>query len=305
MTYETSYKKAFVLAVFFHFILIVLLTSTWGQSQPVLVASKVNQLTQPQEKIDEEKSKPIEAVSVDSQAVYETIERIKAEKAQKLKAEKQRQLSLEREAKIAREKRLQEQKKVERLKQQAAKLAKERKQKLLEEKKALQKLEQQKQAEAKRLAEMKQQQDKLEREKQNEAKRLAELQKKKAELAKQDALRQKQIEAERLALEKQRKEQIAGEVNRYKALIINAISRKWILPEYADPSLSSQFRIRLAPTGAVLDVSLTRSSGDPILDRSAQSAIYKASPLPVPQDPEAFNLFRDIQLTVRPENARG
>ena len=98
---------------------------------------------------------------------------------------------------------------------------------------------------------------------------------------------------------------VAGEVDKYKALIINAISQRWILPENADSTLSSQFRIRLAPNGSVLEVSLTRSSGDPILDRSAQSAIYKASPLPVPQDPTTFNMFRDISLTVRPVNSRG
>jgi len=69
--------------------------------------------------------------------------------------------------------------------------------------------------------------------------------------------------------------------------------------------MSSQFRIRLAPDGMVLQVSLTRSSGDPLLDRSAQTAIYKASPLPVPTDAETFNLFRDISLTVRPEQVRG
>ena len=54
-----------------------------------------------------------------------------------------------------------------------------------------------------------------------------------------------------------------------------------------------------------MEVSLIRSSGDPILDRSAQTAIYKASPLPVPADPTTFNLFREISLTVRPENVRG
>jgi colicin import membrane protein len=63
--------------------------------------------------------------------------------------------------------------------------------------------------------------------------------------------------------------------------------------------------IRLAPTGSVLDVHLSRSSGDAILDRSAQAAIYKASPLPVPHDATTFNMFREITLTVRPSNARG
>ncbi len=55
----------------------------------------------------------------------------------------------------------------------------------------------------------------------------------------------------------------------------------------------------------VLEVNLMHSSGDSVLDRSAQTAIYKASPLPVPSDPATFELFRDISLTVRPENVRG
>ena len=100
-------------------------------------------------------------------------------------------------------------------------------------------------------------------------------------------------------------QRMAGEVDRYKALILNAIRDRWILPENVDPGLSSQFVIRLAPTGSVLDVRLARSSGDSLLDRSAQAAIYKASPLPVPTDVATFNMFREISLTVRPSNARG
>ena len=126
--------------------------------------------------------------------------------------------------------------------------------------------------------------------------------------AKADMENKKQAEATAAQQARQNAEQqarIAGEVDKYKALIVNAIGRNWILPERADSSLSSQFRIRLAPDGMVLNVTLTRSSGDPLLDRSAQTAIYKASPLPVPTDSETFNLFRDISLTVRPEQVRG
>ncbi len=98
---------------------------------------------------------------------------------------------------------------------------------------------------------------------------------------------------------------MSGEIDKYKALILNAISRQWILPEHADSTMSSQFRIRLAPNGTVLEVTLIKSSGDTILDRSAQTAIYKASPLPVPSDPVTFNVFREISLIVRPEQVRG
>ena len=129
-----------------------------------------------------------------------------------------------------------------------------------------------------------------------------------AEQAKADLESKQQEEAaakQQAAANAEKQARVAGEVDKYKALIVNAIGRHWILPDNADSALSSQFRIRLAPDGAVLEVSLTRSSGDALLDRSAQTAIYKASPLPVPTDSETFALFRDISLTVRPEQVRG
>jgi colicin import membrane protein len=164
-------------------------------------------------------------------------------------------------------------------------------------------LAKQKQAQEKEIAQMKQKQA-------QEAERLAklkaqELEKQKLEkekaLAQAQAIKDAQMKAEALAAQQRN----AGEVDKYKALILNAIRDQWILPENVNPDLSSQFVIRLAPTGAVLDVRLARSSGDIILDRSAQAAIYKASPLPVPHDAQVFNMFREISLTVRPSNARG
>ena len=127
-------------------------------------------------------------------------------------------------------------------------------------------------------------------------KKLAEEKAKKqaAEKAKQLAEQKKQQQEKRLA-------QIAGEVDKYKALIIQSISRQWLIPEDVDRTLSAKFIIKLAPGGVVLDVKLTKSSGDAVLDRSAQTAIYKASPLPVPEESDVFDEFRELHLTVRPE----
>ncbi|KTD17158.1 cell envelope integrity protein TolA [Legionella jordanis] len=148
----------------------------------------------------------------------------------------------------------------------------------------------------------KEEKEKAEREKaeKEKAAEMARAEKAKAELAE----KRRQAAAQQAA-EQARNAQIASEVDKYKSMIVNAISRQWILPDNVSNGLSSQFRIRLAPDGAVLEVTLTRSSGDPVLDRSAQTAIYKASPLPVPSDPATFDIFRDISLTVRPENVRG
>ncbi len=126
----------------------------------------------------------------------------------------------------------------------------------------------------------------------------------KAKAAEEAEQRRKEaLQAEKIATEKQAR--INEGVQKYKALIIQAISQQWILPANVNSQLSCEFRIRLAPDGTVVLAQLTRSSGDSVLDRSAETAINKASPLPVPQERELFDLFRDIQLTVRPEQARG
>lgn len=93
-----------------------------------------------------------------------------------------------------------------------------------------------------------------------------------------------------------------GEVNKYKALIIQAIAEKWIIPVQANKRLSTELMIRLSPSGLVLDVQVTKTSGDPSLDSSARAAVLKASPLPVPSDKTAFDPFRQFVLKVKPEN---
>lgn len=317
-----SYQMAFFAAMILHLSLIVSFLFERHHERPVLTVEAKNE---PGAMQPEPVQTPIQAVSVNNQEVMETVNRLKQERLQQQAMEQNRQKALAQQAELARRQRVAEQQRLEKLKNEAAQLAIARKKQLLEEQAHLKQLAQQKAEEEKRLTQLKQQAVQLQKQ-QEEAKKIA-LQKE-AELAKQKAQEQARAQIAKAAKEKDAKEKalllqkqqaasqqalvdaantarIAGEVDKYKALIINAISQRWILPDNADSTLSSQFRIRLAPNGSVLEVNLTRSSGDPILDRSAQSAIYKASPLPVPQDPTMFNLFRDISLTVRPVNARG
>jgi colicin import membrane protein len=44
-----------------------------------------------------------------------------------------------------------------------------------------------------------------------------------------------------------------------------------------------------------------KSSGNPVFDRSAESAVYKAAPLPQPSDPKAAEALRDFQFIFKPE----
>lgn len=92
-----------------------------------------------------------------------------------------------------------------------------------------------------------------------------------------------------------------GELDKYKNLIIQSISRKWILPENVENNLSCQLLVHLGPGGVVLSVDIVKESGDGNLDRSARNAIMKASPLPVPESLDLFDNFRALRLTFRPE----
>lgn len=325
-----SYRKAFFSAVGLHLFLVVLLVTDTSSQKPVLTTENKNvpgmelpMATTPQQD-------PVKAVSVDNKEVMETVNRLKQERAQQQRAEANRQKELNRQVEMAKQQRINEQKQIARLKEEANKIAIARKKQAEEEKKHLKELAEQKALEAKRIEELKKQKEQLVKQQEQEAKKLAEINRKKAESkAKADKLKEEQAKAtakahaEQAKADMERKKQaeaaaaqhalqnaenqarIAGEVDKYKALIINAISRNWILPENADSNLLCKFHIRLAPDGTVLEATLIQGSGDPLLDRSAQTAINKASPLPVPSDSETFNIIRDINLTVRPEQVRG
>lgn len=93
-----------------------------------------------------------------------------------------------------------------------------------------------------------------------------------------------------------------GVVDKYKALILQSIAQHWLVPSGVDQSLSTELLIRLAPGGTVLDVQLVKTSGDDGLDRSARTAVFKSSPLPVPEKTDEFEPFREFILKVKPEN---
>ncbi len=118
------------------------------------------------------------------------------------------------------------------------------------------------------------------------------------------SLRQ-QLLNEEIKLQGTQSRQAQGVVDKYKALILQAISEHWIVPTQANKKLYCELMIRVAPGGVVLDVQIIKSSGDPSLDSSARAAVLKSSPLPVPADGAAFEAFRRFVLKVKPENILG
>jgi colicin import membrane protein len=92
-------------------------------------------------------------------------------------------------------------------------------------------------------------------------------------------------------------------INEYKAKIGAKIRRNIVPPpDVADDALA-EFDVTLLPGGDVFEVTLTKSSGNAAYDSSVERAIWKARPLPVPEDPDLFNSrFRNLHLKFRPKD---
>ena len=89
------------------------------------------------------------------------------------------------------------------------------------------------------------------------------------------------------------------------ALIQQALQQVWNRPPSARNGMRAILRIRMLPTGELLEASITQSSGDSAFDRSAENAVYSASPfaelqnLPI----NVFNTnFRTLSLIFEPED---
>ena len=74
------------------------------------------------------------------------------------------------------------------------------------------------------------------------------------------------------------------------------------MPDTVTGNPEVQFRIRILPGGEVLDIAITKRSGNPSYDSAIERAIRSASPLPVPDaNSELFPQFRDLNLQIRHE----
>lgn len=92
-----------------------------------------------------------------------------------------------------------------------------------------------------------------------------------------------------------------AEIDRYKTLLIQAISQQWHVPENLPINIHCELSVHLAPGGVVLSIKILQSSGNTLLDNSAILAVKKASPLPVPTETGLFDQFRELTLIVKPD----
>ncbi|MCB1749286.1 MAG: cell envelope integrity protein TolA [Gammaproteobacteria bacterium] len=302
-------KRAVVLSVVLHGLLIVLLTASVdflpdklvkpNQAQPIVQARVIDQgaVTKEIERLkaaDEarrrEQEKSADALAQKRRAEEQQLKELQAKK-ERLKREEEAaskaRAEAERKAESARKEAAEAERKAAAAKKKAAAEAK-AKAETAAAKKAAEEAEKQAAAAAKKQAE-----EAARKKAEAEAKAKAEAERKRLEQALQDELAAEEAAAQAAA--------DASEINRYVAAIANRVRQSFtILPGLE--GLSCTLRITLVPGGEVAGVQIVKSSGNPTFDRQAENAVRKAAPLPVPSDPRLFQQMRSIAFVFDPQS---
>lgn len=251
-------------------------------------------LRQPQQEVN-----VIEAVAVDESKIQHELDKLKKMEQRKKDEEERRQRELESDAQRA--KRLREAEE-----QHLAELKKKKEQ----EKENLTQLEKKKKVEAELAAKEQERIKKLKKDSEELALKNKQEQQQVDKLAMQRKIEQEQAEerARQEAAKKQKeredaeKDQIAKKtVGEFTALIKAKVESVWIKPTNFAPGSACTVSVKLIPTGDVVDSKLSNCTGGDIFSRSVETAVQKASPLPVPKDPVAFDRMRDIDFLFKPQ----
>ena len=89
------------------------------------------------------------------------------------------------------------------------------------------------------------------------------------------------------------------------AIIQQAVQQVWNRPPSARNGMRAILQIQMLPTGELLDVRITQTSGDPAFDRASENAVYSAAPFTELRDLpiNIFNVnFRTLSLIFQPED---
>ena len=226
----------------------------------------------------------IQAKAVDSHAYQEKINAIQA---QKKREKQQRQAAIAKEKAKARAKRKKAQEKqrqaalqkkkraIQRRKEQEEK----RKAAAREQKEALQ--QKKKEVERKRKLAQQRKQKEAQQRKEQQEKKLLEQQRINAEQAKQEAI-----------AKRRNARKVKREIQRFTVMMQQQITRSWIRPHNTSSGLKCTLEVKITATGRVTMIRIIESSGNESFDRSAEIAVRKASPLPVPKNQDAATLFQ-------------
>jgi colicin import membrane protein len=160
--------------------------------------------------------------------------------------------------------------------------------------------------EQERQAQLRRQQEEEQRQREDQERRAEEQRRQQDEQRRQQEAQQRQQEAA-AAEARERAETEAEIIAAHTAIIHDLVQQRWSRPPSARNHMEAVLRIRLVPTGEVVDVEIVRSSGDAAFDRSAEMAVRSVGRFRELQGmpPRLFERsFRSLLLTFRPEDLR-
>lgn len=220
------------------------------------------------------------------------------------RAEEQRRQEQARQEQARQEQARQEQARQEQARQEQARQEEARRQE--EQRQAAVRQQQQREQQEREQREREQQererQEQQRREQERQEQQRAEEQRRQEEQRQQELARQQEAAA---SAARELAETEAEQVMAYTAIIHDLVQRNWSRPPSARNNMTVVIRIRLVPTGDVVDVEIVRSSGDAAFDRSAESAVRAVGRFRelANMPPRMFERnFRSLLLTFRPED---
>ena len=286
---KTKKATSYVLAVAIHAVILgVMVFSFTGDPERI-------------EAFDADKIDVVKASAVDESEIKKQVDQIK--KADQ-KREKERQDRLDELERMQEEADKKKQDLAELDKKQKDEIAKTEKLEAEREAIALKKKEEELKAEQERKdreAQAKREKERLAKEKREreevERKRKAAEEKKRQEA---QELFQQQLQAEQQALaDKRARERTTTAQNQAIAKITAKIKSLRTITPGVDPWRKTVVSVTLNGQGQVVSVRTIESSGDPRYDQDSEAAVYKASPLPLPDQtlyPDAYRAFIDDPL---------
>lgn len=276
-----SYGLAIVLAVALHLVVIALFAIQWPEEK--------RQVAEPTPKNIQAK-----VIQTENKKVKEARLAKKKREEQRIKDENWRKYLAKKAAK----------KKAEKEKARRDKLAKEKLAKDKAKKLAAKKAADKKKADAlkkKKLQELAEQEKEKQRKREDQ-----EVFEREQESALLEALAQEeqQRSMEKALADEQQAQQNAAITNDIVAQIQAKIYETWRYPPSARPDMTVMVKIQLVPTGEVVNVTISRGSGNQAVDRSVIAAVKRAQPLPVPKDGRLFEQqFRNFAMEFSPKDA--
>jgi colicin import membrane protein len=117
--------------------------------------------------------------------------------------------------------------------------------------------------------------------------------------AREKAKREAELRAQLAAEERVNAARGSTEEVAWLALIRDRVTRAWIRPPSARAGVNCEVLVTQVPGGVVTGVQIGRCNGDAAVRESIEAAVYRASPLPTPTNPDLFD--RNLKFNFHPD----